>query len=85
MLFAVTLLYYKTQHQDLTFVEFKGAAKIRFFHRKQKLQPIKKNIQRMLYVLKFYLQGPRGSEGIRFVSKTSGVFQSKTMKKSQNI
>lgn len=63
---------------------------------------IKKNIQRMLYVLKFYLQGsprergdhgakrrncchPRGSEGIRFAKQSSGVFQSKTMKKSQNI
>lgn len=28
---------------------------------------------------------PRGSEGIRFAKQNSGVFQSKTMKKSQNI
>ena len=102
MLFAVTLLYYKTQHQDLTFVEFKGFAKIRFFHRKQKPQPIKKeHTTYVIYSINFICKDPRGSEGIteqsdvivfprgsegiRFASQNSGVFQSKTMKKSQNI
>lgn len=40
----------------------------------------------MLYVLKFYLQGsPRERGDGVLQQQNSGVFQSKTMKKSQNI